>query len=141
MEPPVSCSTKSVITQNIASVITMDLKDRVDANVHENRQFTLDELQEVFKYVLLPLLYKTVRFNSDTEKFVPDGFQEISQRSTSRDTWALLCRFWNAITQERGMNSWGISLTGDETWVSHYTSESKQQSQEWHHTHSPTKKP
>jgi hypothetical protein len=32
-------------------------------------------------------------------------------------------------------------VTGDETWVLHYTPESKCQSQEWHHAHSPTKKP
>jgi hypothetical protein len=30
-------------------------------------------------------------------------------------------------------------VTGDETWVSHATSESKQQSMEWRHTSSPTK--
>jgi hypothetical protein len=29
------------------SVITKDLKDRVDAHIHENRQFTIDELHGV----------------------------------------------------------------------------------------------
>jgi hypothetical protein len=32
-------------------------------------------------------------------------------------------------------------IAGDGTWVSHYAPESKRQSQEWHHAHSPTKKP
>jgi hypothetical protein len=31
-------------------------------------------------------------------------------------------------------------ITVDETWVSHYALESKQQSEEWHHAHSRTKK-
>jgi hypothetical protein len=31
-------------------------------------------------------------------------------------------------------------VTGDKTWVFHHTPESKQQSMEWRHTHSPTKK-
>ena len=31
-------------------------------------------------------------------------------------------------------------VTGDETWVSHVTPESKQQSMQWRHTSSPTKK-
>ena len=31
-------------------------------------------------------------------------------------------------------------MTGDETWLFHLTSESQQQSMEWHHTHSPTQK-
>jgi hypothetical protein len=34
-----------------SSVITEDLKSRVDAYVHENRRFTIDELHEVFLYV------------------------------------------------------------------------------------------
>jgi hypothetical protein len=33
------------------SVITEDLKDRVDAQVRENWRFTVDELDEVFPYV------------------------------------------------------------------------------------------
>jgi hypothetical protein len=33
------------------SVITEDMKDRVDAHVCENRSFTIDELHEVFPYV------------------------------------------------------------------------------------------
>jgi hypothetical protein len=30
-------------------------------------------------------------------------------------------------------------VTGDETWVSHFTPESKRQSLEWHHPRSPSK--
>jgi hypothetical protein len=42
------------------SIITKDLKDRVDAHVHENRQFAIDKLHEVFPYVSRSLLYKIV---------------------------------------------------------------------------------
>jgi hypothetical protein len=42
------------------SVITKDLKDRVDAHVCENRRFTTDELHEVFPYVSRSVLYETV---------------------------------------------------------------------------------
>jgi hypothetical protein len=31
-------------------------------------------------------------------------------------------------------------VTGDETWVSHHTPETKRQSMQWRHTHSPTAK-
>jgi hypothetical protein len=34
-----------------SSVITEDMKDRVDAHVYENRSFTIDVLDEVFPYV------------------------------------------------------------------------------------------
>jgi hypothetical protein len=43
------------------SVITQDLKGRVDAHVRENRRFTTDELHEVFPYVSRSVLYETVR--------------------------------------------------------------------------------
>jgi hypothetical protein len=39
------------------------------------------------------------QFSSDTEKFVPDGFQERSQMNTSRNAWMQLCYFWNATTE------------------------------------------
>jgi hypothetical protein len=42
------------------SVNTEDFKDRVDAHVHENRQFTNDELHEVFPCVYQSVLYETV---------------------------------------------------------------------------------
>jgi hypothetical protein len=42
------------------SVITEDLKERTDAHIHENRQFTTDEIREVFPYVSRSVLYETV---------------------------------------------------------------------------------
>jgi hypothetical protein len=42
------------------SVITENLKDKVDAHVRDNRQFTTDELHEVFPYVSRSVLYETV---------------------------------------------------------------------------------
>jgi len=41
---------------------------------------------------------------------------------------------------EESVNLLDSIVIGDETLVFHYTPESKQQSIEWHHTHSPTKK-
>jgi hypothetical protein len=42
------------------SVITEDLKDRVDAHVCENRRFTIDKFHEVFPYVSRSVLYEIV---------------------------------------------------------------------------------
>jgi hypothetical protein len=42
------------------SVITEDLKDRVDAYVRENRRFTIDELRGVFPYISRSVLYQIV---------------------------------------------------------------------------------
>jgi hypothetical protein len=67
------------------SFITEDLKHRADDHVHENRRFTIDELHEVYPYFFFYLFCsKSSQFNSNTEKFVPDAFQECSQVNTSR---------------------------------------------------------
>jgi hypothetical protein len=42
------------------SVITGDLKDRVEAHIHENTQFITNEPNEVFPYVSQSVLNKTV---------------------------------------------------------------------------------
>jgi hypothetical protein len=42
------------------SLITEDLKDRVDGHVRENRRFTIDKLHEVFPYVSRSVLYEIV---------------------------------------------------------------------------------
>jgi hypothetical protein len=42
------------------SVITKDLKDRIDAYIRENRRFIIDELHEVFPYVSRSFLYEIV---------------------------------------------------------------------------------
>jgi hypothetical protein len=39
------------------------------------------------------------QFNSITEKFVPDRFQQCSQINTSRNVWMLLYYFWYATTE------------------------------------------
>ncbi|GFV03280.1 histone-lysine N-methyltransferase SETMAR [Trichonephila clavipes] len=41
--------------------------------------------------------------------------------------------------EEEGYDRLGRIVTGDDTWVSHITPESKQQTMEWRHTSSPVK--
>jgi hypothetical protein len=65
-------------------VITEDLKDRVDDNVHEDRRFTIVELREYFTYVRNMSSARLSQFNSNTEKLVPNRFQEQSQLNTNR---------------------------------------------------------
>jgi hypothetical protein len=78
------------------------------------------------------------QFHSNTEKFVPDGFQECSHLNTSRNAWVLLS-FLERYFRD-GDEFLDHIVTGVEAWVSHCASESKQQSQEWHHAQSPTQK-
>jgi hypothetical protein len=91
------------------SVITEDMKDRVDADVCKNGQFTADELHgsgrpsvitedttfvKTADSLLMSLMKfshmfrdlssaRLSQFNYDTEKFVSDEFQECSQMNTN----------------------------------------------------------
>jgi hypothetical protein len=110
------------------------VKDRVDAYVRENGRFTIDELHIVFPCFAICSLLDS-QFNFRTEKFVRDGLQECSQMNTSRNAWILLSFLYTATEV---MNSWTISLTGHEAWVSHCAPKSKWQSQGSYHDYFPT---
>jgi hypothetical protein len=45
-----------------------------------------------------------------------------------------------ACYEDQGDNILDCVVMGDETWISHHTPESKRQSMQWCHTHSPTAK-
>ena len=70
---------------------------------------------------------------------MPDGFQKnlTQEHKTKRMGFAL--SFLERHEKDGGEFLTHI-VTGDETWVSHVTTESKQQSMQWCHTSSPTKK-
>jgi hypothetical protein len=55
------------------SVITEDLKDRVDAQVRENSRFAIDEIHEVFPYVSQSVLYETVTVQLRHRNMAKDG--------------------------------------------------------------------
>ena len=64
-------------------------------------------------------------------KSVQDGSQNNSQRCIKKCAWTSAKNIWIF---------WDRIITGDETWVHHYESESKRQSMEWKHPQSSWKK-
>jgi hypothetical protein len=63
--------------------VIKDLNGRVDAHVHENRRFTIDELHEIVPNVSRSVLYEIVTVQRQYKKFMLAGFQECSQLNTS----------------------------------------------------------
>ena len=72
-------------------------------------------------------------------KCVHDGCPRCSQRSTKKHRVACALTFLMRYHKERD-DILSHIVTGDETWVSHITPESKQQSLHWKHTGSPKRK-
>jgi hypothetical protein len=125
------------------SVITEDLKNRVDVHVRENERFTIDELHEVFPYVLRSVLYETVtvqlRYRKICARCVPRMLtDEHMQKCMGAALPFLECYHRKGRKGEEFLDH---IVTGDVTWVLHYAPEGNWQSQKWHHVHSPTKKP
>lgn len=120
------------------SVITEDLVTAVDAKIHEDRRFTITTLSMKFPQVSRSVLYKIVSENLNFKKFcsrwVPKLLTEDHKKKRLASSLTFLTRY-----NEEGDDMLSRIVTGDETWVSHITPESKQQSMEWRHSTSPVK--
>lgn len=120
------------------SVITDDLVCAVDQKLHEDRRLTITTLSMEFPLVSRSALYTIVSENLNFKKlcsrWVPKLLTEDHKKQRLDSALTFLTRY-----DEEGDDMLSQIVTGDETWVSHITPESKQQSMEWRHTFSPVK--
>jgi len=117
------------------SLISDDLVQEIEGEIRTNRRVTIRELHHI-----IPKVSKTTIHDAVTEKL---GHKKLCARwvpemltddyKTKRMGSAL--KFLTRYTQE-GDDFLDSTVTGDETWVFHHTSESKQQSLQWSHRHS-----
>ena len=120
------------------SLITEALKTAVNNRILQDRRVTLDELHIVFPDISRSLLGEIVSqhlgYNKICARWVPRQLRD--QHKTQRMGAALtfLTRY-----HTDGDAFLDQLVTGDETWVSHITPESKRQSLEWHHPSSQKK--
>ncbi|KAJ4445791.1 hypothetical protein ANN_12476 [Periplaneta americana] len=119
------------------SLITEDLKTKVD-RILQDRRTSLDELHIAFPNISRSLLGEIVSQHLGYHKicalWVPRQLSD--QHKTQRMASALtfLMRY-----HTDGDAFLDQIVTGDETWVSHNTSETKRQSRQWHYPSSPKK--
>jgi len=120
------------------SVVNEDLVCAVEEKIRENRQFTITSLSLHFPQISRSLLHEIVSDELGFRKlcacWVPKMLTEEHKLKRQASALDFLTRY-----SEEGDNFLSRSVTGDETWVSRATPESKQQSMEWRHTSSPTK--
>ena len=121
------------------SIVTPDLVQQIEVKIRENRRFTITDLAEFFPNVLRKTVHRIVTENLHFRKlcarWVPKNLTP--EHKTKRMGSAL--SFLECYEKDGDVFLTHI-VTGDETWVCHVTQESKQQSLQWRHTTSPTKK-
>lgn len=120
------------------SVISDELVHAVDDKIREDRRFTISDLDVNFPNVSRTTLYRIVsehlNFRKLCSRWVPRLLTESHKMKRMASALAFLERY-----HEEGDSLLDHIVTGDETWVSHITPESKRQSMEWRHTSSPVK--
>ncbi|KAJ4448812.1 hypothetical protein ANN_00203 [Periplaneta americana] len=120
------------------SLITEDLKTKVNDRILQDRRTSFDELHIAFPDISRSLLGEIVSqhlgYHKICARWVPRQLSD--QHKTQRMASALtfLMRY-----HTDGDAFLDQIVTGDETWVSHNTPETKRQSRQWHHPSSPKK--
>jgi hypothetical protein len=103
-------------------VVTEDLVCAVEEKIQENRRFTISSLCLHFPQIsrsLHEIVSDKLRFQKLCSRWVPTDEHKM-KRQASALTFLTRC-------SEQGNDFLSRIITGDETWVSHVTHESKQQ--------------
>ncbi|GFW79557.1 histone-lysine N-methyltransferase SETMAR [Trichonephila clavipes] len=120
------------------SLITEELVHAIDEKIKEDRKFTISalamEFPQISRSLMLEIVTDKLKFHKLCARWVPKILTE--SHKTKRMGYALefLTRY-----HEGGVDFLSQIVTGDETWVSYDTPESKRQSMEWRHTSSLTR--
>lgn len=120
------------------SVVTDELKGRIERKIQEDRRFTIDGLHEFFPEISRTVLYEIVSgelgYKKISARWVPRLLSEEHKTKRMGAALTFLSRY-----HQDGDELLNRIVTGDETWISHITPETKRQSMEWHHSNSPKK--
>jgi hypothetical protein len=105
-------------------MVSDDLMCVVEAKVREDRQFTILSLSLHFQQISRTVLYKIVTDRLDFQKlcsrWVPQMLSEEHKKKWAASALTFLTQY-----SEQGDGFLSQIVTGDETWVSHLTPESK----------------
>jgi [histone H3]-lysine36 N-dimethyltransferase SETMAR len=121
------------------SVVNDGLVAQVNEKIRENRRFTIrmlsDEFPEISKTVLHEIVNNHLNYRKLCSRWVPKMLTDVHKTKRLGSSLTFLTRY-----SEEGNEFLSKIVTDDETWVCHVTPESKQQSMEWRHSLSPTRK-
>jgi len=121
------------------SLVNDNLVRKVNKRVRDDRCFTISDLSLHFPQISRTLLYDIVSshlgYRKVCARWVPKMLIEEHKKQHVACALTFLMRY-----NKEGDGMLSHIVTGDETWVSHITPESKQQSLHWKHTGSPKRK-
>lgn len=113
--------------------VSENLQEQVESELHEDRR-ELEEKLQIPKSSLHRII-SDLGYRKCSARWVPKMLTEDHKRQRIESS-----REVSELYAEEGAVFLDSIVTGDETWVYHFTPESKQQSMEWRHSFSPQKK-
>lgn len=118
------------------SLVNDDLLELVRQRIIENRRFTLTDLSSHFPQISRSLLHEIVTkhllFKKVSARWVPKNLTPEHKKKRLGAALTFLERY-----HADGDEFLDRIVTGDETWISHFTPETKQQSMHWRRSGSP----
>lgn len=119
-------------------VSTDDLVQRVDQVIREDRRFTISVLSDSFPEISRSALYTIVserlQYRKLCARWVPKMLSDHHKTQQMGAALTFLQRY-----HDEGEDFLNKIVTGDETWIHYENEETKEQSKQWMHTHSPSK--
>jgi histone-lysine N-methyltransferase SETMAR len=120
------------------SLITEDLKKEVEKQIQQDRRLTLDQLHDKFSRISRSLFHEILSkhfgYKKICARWVPRMLSDNHRKNRMGTALTFLEHYH--LDRDKFLNH---IVTGDETWVSHFTPEIKCQSLEWHHPRWPSK--
>jgi len=112
-------------------------KERVDKIIQDDRHVTVDTTARTLGigHYAVQEMIESLGYRKVCARCVPRLLTEDHKGQQKTITSELLQRYRN-----KGDDFLLHIVTGDESWLHHFEPETKRQSVEWHHLHSPTKK-
>jgi hypothetical protein len=116
-------------------LISDDLLQETEREIRANRRVTIRELHHIIPEVSKTTIHEAVTKKNRVQKIVRTlGAQNVNERSQN-ETDGFRAEVSHAL--RAGHDFQDSIVTRDETWGFHHNPESKQQSLQWRHTHSP----
>jgi hypothetical protein len=115
-----------------------DLVQDIDAAVQADRRVSIAQLEKRFnlsRVTIWNIVHERLSYRKVCSRWVPRQLTNEHKKTSMRSSLMLLQHL-----EEHGEAFLSRIVTRDETWVFHYTPESKAESMTWKHPHSPVKK-
>ena len=118
------------------SLISDELLQENEAEIRANRRVTIRELHHIIPEVSKTTIHEAVTAKLGYRKLCACWMPKMLTDDHGTKRMGSALKFLTRYAQE-GREFLESIVTGDEIWGFHHTPESKQQSLQWHHTHSP----